>query len=80
MPIYEYVCEKCGHKFELMQKIGEDSGVKCIKCDGHMRRIFSSVPFIFGGTRWVGEKAEKKDTTPPTKSKDSKKKSKKDHK
>ena len=72
MPIYEYECEKCGLKFELMRKIGEDGGISCIQCGECARRIFSSVPFIFGGTRWVGEKGRKKDSTPPAKSKDSK--------
>jgi len=70
MPIYEYECEECGLKFELMRKIGEDNGVGCTQCGGRTRRIFSSVPFIFGGTRWVGEKSRKKDNTPPAKSKD----------
>lgn len=80
MPIYEYKCEKCGLNFELMQKIGEDNGVNCTQCGGCTRRIFSSVPFIFGGTRWVGEKGRKKDNTPPVKSKDGKTKSEKNRK
>ena len=80
MPIYEYECEKCGLKFELMRKIGEDDGVSCIKCGGCTRRIFSSVPFIFGGTRWVGEKRSKKESTSPAKSKDGKTKSEKNSK
>ena len=80
MPIYEYKCEKCGLIFELMRRIGEDGGVNCIQCGGCTRRIFSSVPFIFGGTRWVGEKGRKKDSTPPVKSKDGKTKSEKSSK
>jgi len=72
MPIYEYKCEQCGLKFELMKKIDEDGGVNCIQCGGCTRRIFSSVPFIFGGTRWVGEKGRKKDATAPVKPKSSK--------
>ena len=70
MPIYEYECEECGLKFELMRKIGEDNGVECTRCTGRTHRIFSSVPFIFGGTRWVGEKKKKKENVPPAKSKD----------
>jgi len=80
MPIYEYECEKCGLKFDLMRKIGGDDGVSCIKCGGCTRRIFSSVPFIFGGTRWVGEKRSKKESTSPAKSKDGKTKSEKNSK
>ncbi len=75
MPIYEYECDKCGYKFELLRKINEDGSVDCVKCGGCSRRVFSSVPFIFGGTRWVGEKTKKKESTPPPKLKDTKPKS-----
>jgi putative FmdB family regulatory protein len=77
MPFYEYECEKCGEIFELMQKIGDNSRVKCIKCGGWTNRIFSAVPFIFGGTRWVGERGAKKEIAPQDQPKDSKKKSEK---
>ncbi len=80
MPIYEYECEKCGLKLEMMQKLGDDSRVSCTKCGGCTRRIYSSVPFIFGGTRWVGEKRKKKESTPPVKPKDIKAKSEKNPK
>ncbi|MCK4404661.1 MAG: zinc ribbon domain-containing protein [candidate division Zixibacteria bacterium] len=33
MPIYEYQCRVCQHKFEVLQKLGEDGkGLKCPKC------------------------------------------------
>ncbi|NIM98944.1 MAG: zinc ribbon domain-containing protein [candidate division Zixibacteria bacterium] len=33
MPIYEYRCGKCSHKFDALQKVGEDgTGLKCPKC------------------------------------------------
>ena len=33
MPIYEYRCGKCNHKFDALQKVGEDgAGLKCPKC------------------------------------------------
>jgi len=55
MPIYEYTCDKCGYKFEILRNINDDVDINCKKCNTGARRIFSSVPFIFGGTRWVGE-------------------------
>ena len=55
MPIYEYICDNCGYVFEALRKIGESGGVDCTKCDTSARRIYSPVPFVFGGTRWVGE-------------------------
>lgn len=34
MPIYEYQCRECRHRFEVLQKIGEDNkDLKCPKCN-----------------------------------------------
>jgi putative FmdB family regulatory protein len=43
MRIYLYECEKCGHKFEVQRKIGEnDKELKCPKCgDEHPQRDYS---------------------------------------
>jgi len=33
MPIYEYKCQKCGNKFELLQNMSAtNEGVACPKC------------------------------------------------
>lgn len=33
MPIYEYRCEKCGSRFEVLQRVGDDgSKLRCPKC------------------------------------------------
>ena len=33
MPIYEYTCESCGHRFDVLQRIGEDnSKLTCPEC------------------------------------------------
>lgn len=33
MPLYEYRCEACGHRFEMLQRMGASSqGVSCPKC------------------------------------------------
>jgi len=35
MPLYEYACTGCGHRFEVLQRMGAPSqGVSCPKCDG----------------------------------------------
>ena len=62
MPIYEYECEKCCFKFERFKKVGEDVEVYCPECRSQARRIFSSVPAIFKGSRWVGGKKQKPDS------------------
>ncbi|MGB2804368.1 MAG: zinc ribbon domain-containing protein [Candidatus Zixiibacteriota bacterium] len=44
MPIYEYKCGKCDHKFEALQKVGEDGKeLKCPKCGAdYPTKIFST--------------------------------------
>ncbi|MEA2108345.1 MAG: zinc ribbon domain-containing protein [Pseudomonadota bacterium] len=33
MPIYEYCCQKCGHCFEVLQKMGEvGDSLTCPQC------------------------------------------------
>jgi len=38
MPLYEYECTKCGHRFELIQKWGE-SCEGCPKCGSKVEKI-----------------------------------------
>lgn len=49
MPVYEYECENCCHRFELKQSFEDDPVVTCPQCQGSIRRIFSPVPIIFKG-------------------------------
>jgi len=44
MPIYEYVCSHCGHRFEkLVRNIGGDEQVHCPRCrENGSRRVLSS--------------------------------------
>lgn len=33
MPLYEYRCEECDHRFEILQRMGEDgTGLDCPSC------------------------------------------------
>lgn len=37
MPIYEYRCERCGHRFDALQRVGDDgSSLHCPEC-GHQK-------------------------------------------
>ncbi len=51
MPIYEYLCRKCG-EFETMQRITEAALEKCPTCDGKVRRLISQTSFQLKGTGW----------------------------
>ena len=41
MPTYEYECTKCGHAFELEQKISAPPSEECPECRGKLRRVIS---------------------------------------
>jgi putative FmdB family regulatory protein len=71
MPIYEYVCEKCGHHLEILQKMSDKPLTKCPNCKGKLEKIFSQTSFQLKGSGWYatdytskgqvsrGEKSEK---------------------
>jgi putative FmdB family regulatory protein len=52
VPIYEYQCRKCGHKFELIQKFSDEPPKKCPQCGGKVERLISSPSVQFKGTGW----------------------------
>lgn len=72
MPIYEYVCQKCGHELEVMQKLSDKPLTKCPKCKGKLEKIFSQTSFQLKGSGWYvsdytsrgkSEKTEKSEKT-----------------
>jgi len=53
MPIYEYICTKCGCKFELLRSISQANGeVPCPKCHKAAKRVMSA--FVSKSTDDVG--------------------------
>jgi putative FmdB family regulatory protein len=52
MPIYEYVCEKCGNLIEVMQKVSDEPLKRCTKCRGKLEKIFSRTSFQLKGSGW----------------------------
>ncbi len=52
MPIYEYECEKCGHKFESIQKFSDKPLKKCVLCQGPVHRLLGSPALVFKGAGW----------------------------
>jgi putative FmdB family regulatory protein len=92
MPIYEYECKRCGHRFELIQKFSDKPRQRCPECRGSVERLISAPAIRFKGTGWyVTDYADKKqipehaegrssgdDAASESKQKDDKKKAKKD--
>ena len=40
MPVYDYKCTRCGHRFELLRGISSRDEVKCPKCGGEVSRVY----------------------------------------
>ena len=50
MPIYEYKCEHCGEKFEVLQKVNDEPLTECILCsEGPVKKLISASSFILKG-------------------------------
>jgi len=52
MPIYEYECRRCGHRFELIQKFSDKPRKRCPECRGAVDRLISPPAIRFKGTGW----------------------------
>jgi putative FmdB family regulatory protein len=51
MPIYEYVCKKCKHKFEIFHRGGEREKIECPQCKGkEIEKLLSLFGFSSGGS------------------------------
>jgi putative FmdB family regulatory protein len=52
MPIYEYVCGKCGKKTEVIQRVGETPIKVCPHCGGRLKKAISAPAIQFKGSGW----------------------------
>jgi putative FmdB family regulatory protein len=52
MPIYEYVCQSCGKKTEVLQRINERPLKICPHCGGKLKKAFSAPAIQFKGSGW----------------------------
>jgi putative FmdB family regulatory protein len=50
MPLYDYKCAKCGHIFEVQQKMSEEPLKFCPLCKGPIKRLISASGIIFKGS------------------------------
>ena len=84
MPLYEYQCDACAHRFEVIQKFSDPPIDTCVKCGGSVEKLLSSPAIQFKGSGWYitdyaragktdsasdgGAKAEKSDAKAESKS------------
>ena len=52
LPLYEYKCEKCGHRFEKIEKHNASEVKKCPKCGAKAPRQISAAGIQFKGSGW----------------------------
>jgi len=74
MPLYEYQCKKCGHRFEKIQKFSDKMVKKCPECGGPVEQMISAPSVQFKGSGWYVTDYAKKSQAPSSDSgsKDSK--------
>jgi putative FmdB family regulatory protein len=60
MPLYEYECKKCGHRFEKIQLFSDPMLKKCPECGGKIEQMISAPAIQFKGSGWyVNDYAKK---------------------
>lgn len=52
MPLYEYACESCGHRFEIRQHFSDEPVTTCPECGAPVHRVLHAAGIIFKGSGW----------------------------
>ena len=74
MPLYEYECDACGHRFEVIQKFSDAPIDKCPACGSTVHKLQSAPAFHLKGTGWYATDYAKSGSTGESKgAKDGKK-------
>jgi len=73
MPLYEYLCKKCGHRLEKIQMFSDKPLKKCPECGGPLEKLISASAVQFKGSGWyvtdyAGKKGTGTDMPPAAKS------------
>jgi len=64
MPLYEYQCKKCRHRFERIQKFSDPPVKKCPECGGPVEQTISAPAVQFKGSGWYVTDYAKKSSAP----------------
>ena len=67
MPLYEYECGACGHRFEIIQKFSDQPITECPTCRGALRKLQSAPAFQLKGTGWYATDYPKSGQAPADK-------------
>src|ERR1700726_1737131 len=66
MPLYEYECKKCHHRFERIQKFSDKMMKKCPDCGGPVEQMISAPAVQFKGSGWYVTDYARKSSAPPS--------------
>jgi putative FmdB family regulatory protein len=80
MPLYEYECKKCHHRFERIQSFAARHTKKCPECGGPVEQMISAPAVQFKGSGWYVTDYPKKSGAPASSDSGSKAESKSDSK
>lgn len=68
MPLYEYECQDCGERSEVIQGFKDRPLRKCPLCGGRVKKLVSAPAIQFKGSGWYvtdyGDKGKSKDAKP----------------
>jgi putative FmdB family regulatory protein len=67
MALYEYQCDQCGRRFEIIQKMSDPPVEKCPTCGGPVHKLQSAPAFQFKGSGWYVTDYARKDQSGSTK-------------
>ena len=71
MPLYEYQCDACERRFELIRKYSDPPVEVCPTCGGVVHKLASSPAIQFKGSGFYITDYAKKSNTPAGETKDS---------
>ena len=52
MPLYEYECQQCGERTEVLQRFSDAPLETCESCGGELDKLISPPAVQFKGTGW----------------------------
>jgi putative FmdB family regulatory protein len=52
LPLYEYECVKCGHRFEKIESASASTTKKCPQCGAKAERLLAAPAIQFKGSGW----------------------------
>ena len=52
MPVYEYKCQACDHRFERKQSFTDELVKVCPECGGAVKKLLSTPGLVFKGSGW----------------------------